>query len=91
MTKYRWILSLSGWMPQQYTIERAASLAEARDLFEMTCRETFDYGWSAWLYPYSDEDWELAEEFRHVGNPFDYPTYVMGWGPRGGVRTERAC
>lgn len=34
--------------------------------------------------------WRSALEYRETGCPFDYPTYVMDRGPRGGVVVERA-
>lgn len=34
--------------------------------------------------------WRDALDMRDVGNPFDYPDYVLSRGPRGGIIVERA-
>lgn len=46
------------------------------------------YGCNASLYPYNEEDWQGAEDFRDTGCPFGYPSKMLSIGPRGGVRVE---
>lgn len=38
----------------------------------------------------SEEDWNDALEFESVGCPFDYPSYILELGPRGGVKLTEA-
>jgi hypothetical protein len=45
---------------------------------------------SARLYPFTDDAWEDAQEFKSAGCPFDYPSYVIERGPRGGLRVVEA-
>lgn len=95
---YRWIMYLHH--PQGgFDLQRVASHAEARSALVTFCAENNvyhdelspgQYGASATLYPYSEEAWEEAEEYRTVGNPFDYPSYIVTRGPRGGTRVESA-
>lgn len=49
-----------------------------------------EYGCTGSLYPYTEEAWEEAEEYRETGCPFDYPSYAVRNGPRGGVRVVSA-
>lgn len=88
MQKYRWIMYLHTPMPGNVSVNlrRVTSLTNA--LLEVINfeRDTDFYGQcGAVLYPYSEEDWENAEEFATTGIPFDYPVKVIERGPRGGM------
>jgi len=48
------------------------------------------YGPTAVLYPYDTEAWVQAEELRGAGTPFDYPSFTVESGPRGGVKVTPA-
>lgn len=101
MRKYRWIMYLSQPLPGAFDVIRIRSHAEARAQliaygvntgFHQDLTVNGDYGPTAALYPYTDEDWAEAEaeRMRGVGNPFDYPSYLVQSGPRGGVRVTPA-
>jgi hypothetical protein len=52
-----------------------------------------EYDGSAFASVYAADTpdaWKEAQRFAGVGCPFDYPTYVMRFGPRGGVVRENA-
>lgn len=90
---YRWILYVWQAVPGGGgdDPQRVESLSEARDTADQF---GMDMGGitnvCGTLYPYSEEDWASAEEFRGIGCPFDYPTKVIEMGPRGGVRITNA-
>ena len=73
-------------------LHRFDSLSEAKSAFRGWSGESWvtTDGASASLY-WSDneEDWAEAQEFETVGCPFDYPSYLLNIGPRGGVLAER--
>jgi hypothetical protein len=70
----------------------------------VTCHESLDWAkWSlkkyadatvvreqasATLYPFTPEDWESAREMEKVGCPFGYPSRLIEFGPKGGIRVE---
>lgn len=86
---YRWIVYLSANIPHAPEhLHRARSTQGAKDLFREFCKETGMDECTAWLYPYTPEGWADAEEFRAVGNPFDYPAALIERGPRGGARVS---
>lgn len=82
---YRWIVyvqhNISGHIPSPAFAE---SIDRAK---EILTDEGGEPGTSAFLYPYTDEDADLANEFQGIGNPFDYPSRVFEIGPRGGIRS----
>lgn len=97
--KYRWIIALSVPGGHGYDVQRVTSFEDAkRALIEYGRNTGFHqdltvygtYGPTASLYPYSEEDWAEAEEYREIGNPFDYPSYLVESGPRGGVKVTPA-
>lgn len=89
-TKYRWIVYLHH--PQGgFGIDRALSLRDAEEILRRYSRDTFVYEQAtASLYPYSEEDWEEAKEYEEIGCPFDYPSKVLSFGPKGGIKVENA-
>lgn len=93
--KYRWIMTLSAPGGLGYDVQRVTSFEDAKAaLIEYGKATGFyqdltvwgDYGPTGSLYPYTEEDWTEAERMRDVGNPFDYPSYLVNSGPRGGVK-----
>jgi hypothetical protein len=76
--------------------ERFGSLRTATDAFREFARETGrdyydEYGTaSATLYLCDSEDaWAEAQRFAGAGCPFDYPSYLLSIGKRGGINRER--
>ena len=93
MSDYRWIVYVWQAVPggENSDPQRVGSLSEARDKadqFGMDMGGITDV--CGMIYPYSEEDWASAEQFRGIGNPFDYPTKVIEMGPSGGVRIINA-
>lgn len=95
---YRWIIYMHDPLGG-FEVDRVTSLESAKSALVAYCNNTGfyanlqvngDYGCTASLYPYSSDAWESAESFRNSGCPFDYPTYLVTRGPRGGVIIERA-
>lgn len=97
--RFRWIMYLHAPGGLGGDLKRVTSLSKAKYALveygrtsgyhqDLTVYGT--YGPTAVLYPYSEEDWAEAERMRDVGNPFDYPTYEVTSGPRGGVKVTRA-
>jgi hypothetical protein len=93
-TKFRWIMYLHNPLGG-FELTRVASLEESRwslsaydegTGFRQALQTNGEYGCSGTLYPYTEEAWEEAEEFRTSGCPFDYPSYEVKNGPRGGIR-----
>ena len=70
--------------PQLFT-----SLAKVRDAFrefiDSPCVTTEA---SAAIY-YADAQMVIDAIYCKVGCPFDYPDFVLGIGPRGGIKQER--
>lgn len=69
-------------------LKQFSSLTQAKDEFRAFSKEPWVHdGVSGSLYcGMSEEDWEEALKFENVGNPFDYPSYILELGPRGGVK-----
>lgn len=93
---YRWIMYLHTPLGS-FDIIRIRSQEEAKAQliaygentgFHQDLQVTGDYGCTGSLYPYSEEDWEAAQEFKGSGCPFGYPSKLVRNGPRGGVRIE---
>jgi hypothetical protein len=92
--RYRWIMYLhnpvGGFEVMRVTSLLAAKLeliAYGRATgFYQDLQVGGQYGCTGSLYPYTDEDWAEAEEYAEIGCPFDYPSYLVENGPRGGVK-----
>ena len=74
---------------------RHASIGKLTDAFREFARavgrDYYDpYGTAcATVYAADDEQaWESAQEFAGIGCPFDYPSFTLGIGPRGGTVRE---
>lgn len=98
MPKYRWILYLQnpvgGFDVMRVTSHNAAKLellayGKATGFYQ-DLQMTGEYGCSGFLYPYTAEDWAEADRLRDTGCPFDYPSFLVKNGPRGGVRVVPA-
>lgn len=95
---YRWIMYV--YNPQGgFEVSRVETLDHAvLDLYQYTeatgyyydLQVTGQYGCSAVLYPYSADNWTDAKEYEGTGNPFDYPSKMIEFGPRGGARITSA-
>lgn len=94
-TTYRWIMyitnpgGLGGDLLRVTSQEaaKAALIEHGRNSgFYQNLTVYGTYGPTAALYPYTEDDWKEAEEYREIGNPFDYPSYLVESGPRGGVK-----
>jgi hypothetical protein len=99
MEKYRWIMYITNPGGLGGDLLRVTSHEEAKAAliehgkatgFHQDLTVYGEYGPTAVLYPYTAEDWQEAEDFRGTGCPFDYPSYEVKSGPRGGVRVTRA-
>ncbi len=91
MKTYRWIAYVMENIPgnQSFDLIRTTSLDAVREHVATLARE-WGMNCSATAYAYGEESWGLAEEFRGIGCPFDYPDYIVEFGPRGGIKIERA-
>ncbi|MFJ2176417.1 hypothetical protein ACIOHE_26440 [Streptomyces sp. NPDC087851] len=97
-TNYRWIMylhdPLGGFDVQRVTsldAARAALIEYGRNTgFNQDLQVTGEYGCSGSLYPYTEENWASAMEYRDAGCPFDCPSKLVENGPRGGVRITNA-
>lgn len=89
--KPKWIMYLSQNTPDNITSEvtPVMSTDDAVRAFKEFCDAVGTEECTGRLYPWTVEDWQSALEFRDVGCPFDYPSYVVERGTRGGVRVER--
>jgi hypothetical protein len=88
--KYRWIVYLREPMGG-FEVAPAESIEHAKIQLKGYSMNTFTYEQaSATLYPYSEEDWAEAKEYEEIGCPFDCPSKVMSFGPRGGIKMENA-
>jgi hypothetical protein len=82
----------SGFPGEFGELKQFTSLTAAKEAF----REFKGHSWvtdcvSGSLYcGMSEEDWQDALEYETVGNPFDYPSYILELGPRGGVKLTPA-
>lgn len=85
---YRWIIYLHQPMGG-FDVQRVSSIEEAKSALHQWSRDVYVYEQAtASLYPYSKEDWAEAKEYEEIGCPFDYPSKVMEFGPRGGIKVE---
>lgn len=89
---FRWIMYTAQNIPGNISSDLTCvgSLADAKLDFAAYCATVGTDNCHARLYPYSDEDWASAEEFREIGCPFDYPSKLVQMGPRGGVTVVNA-
>lgn len=87
---YRWIMYTSQNFPGNisFDLSRHTSLDDAKSAFADYCKAVYNDDSHATLYPYSDEDWSSAEDFRDTGCPFDYPSRIIERGPLGGIRVQ---
>jgi hypothetical protein len=89
LTRYRWIMYLNHPM-SGFEVERMESLEGAKDALHHYQVATGMNDSDASLYPYTAEDWAEAREYEEIGCPFDYPSYIVENGPRGGIKVVRA-
>ncbi len=96
--KVRWIVYLNHPMGG-FEVIRAPSIESAKRALVRYCEDTGfyhdlqasgQYGCSASLYPFTQEDWDEALEYEEIGCPFDYPSKIIERGPRGGVKVTNA-
>lgn len=92
-TRNRWIMyshqGFPGDMFPRVTCHESLEWCKA-SLWRFS-RETGAYEQaSATLYPFTAEDWQQARNFEDVGCPFDYPSKVIEFGPRGGLVVQNA-
>lgn len=96
--EFRWIVYLEHPMGG-FELDRATSLDHAGRQLVAYCEATGyyadlqvngNYGCTASLHPYTEEDWAEAEEYGDIGCPFDYPSKLVRRGPRGGTVIENA-
>lgn len=89
---YLWIMYVSQDIPGNlnFDLERVTSTTHAIRVYRDFCRAVGAEECSASLYPYSAEAWAEAKEFSDAGCPFDYPSYLMERGSRGGVKVTSA-
>ena len=77
--------------PERHTSLRTATGA-FRAYARATGRDYYDpYGTAgAVLYQCdSEDDWAEAQRFAGTGCPFDYPSYLLSIGRRGGITRQR--
>lgn len=77
--------------PERYPCLREA-IAAFRKFVRGTGRDYYDPSGTARALLYlcgSAEEWAEAQKFAEIGCPFDYPSYILSIGPRGGIRRER--
>lgn len=88
---YRWIVyTARDDIPgnTSFDLDRVTALAAARGILKDFSRNTGTQECSARLYPYSEEDWASALEFKDAGCPFDYPAKLLKVTEQGSVREE---
>lgn len=93
MKKYKWIMYLHTPMPgdTSVTLRRVTSLAQAlTEVANFELATGFHDQCGAALYSYSEEGWQVAEEFATSGCPFDYPSKIIERGPKGGMKVVDA-
>lgn len=95
---YRWIMYLHNPLGG-FDVERHTTLTDTKQALIEYGRNTGfyqdlqvggQYGCSGSLYPYTEQNWADALEFKTSGCPFDYPSKLVENGPRGGVRITNA-
>lgn len=84
---------LGGFTFIRVTSKKAAKAAlieygEATGFYQ-NLQTSGEYGCSGSLYPYDEQSWEDAQEFGTSGCPFDYPSFIVKNGPRGGVKVVK--
>lgn len=86
-----WIVYLHNKMGGgSFDLAQVDSLRDAKEALRQYGKATSAYEQtSASLYPWSPEDWAGAQDYVEVGCPFDYPSYVIEWGPKGGLKVEK--
>jgi hypothetical protein len=98
MPNYRWIMYLHDPLGG-FDLERHTNLEDTKDAlitygrntgFYQDLQTNGNYGCTGSLYPYTEEAWADALEFKTSGCPFDYPSKRVENGPRGGVRITNA-
>ena len=89
---YRWIAYVWQAIPGYCSVEpaRFETLDDVKAYAEQYARDVMSEDIAGMVYPYTPDSWELAEEFRYTGNPFDYPTKVIERGKRGAFRLVNA-
>ena len=87
--KARWIVYLHSPFPGSFDVVHASSIKHAREYLKAYAKDTGFTNPTASLYAYTEEMWEEAMDFKDTGCPFDYPAYVMEFGPKGGIQVER--
>lgn len=92
MADYRWIMYLgqNAFPGGSLDLSRHPTLESAREHYRDYCVSVYNDECSATLYPYTEEDWNRAQDFGTDGTPFDYPSRIIERGPLGGIRTEDA-
>lgn len=87
MNKYKYIVYLMQNFPgqQSFDLFPARSIKHAKELYVDFCESVGNDDSSAFLYPWTPENWRDAVEFGEDGCPFDYPSLLIERGPRGGV------
>jgi hypothetical protein len=83
----------AGFPGEMGELKQFSSLSSAKAEFREFSRMPWvvDGSVSGSLYcGMSEEDWEEAKEYENIGNPFDYPSYILELGPRGGVKLTPA-
>ncbi|MEN8656388.1 hypothetical protein ABCR94_38895 [Streptomyces sp. 21So2-11] len=91
MRDYRWISYMSQNIPgnTSFTLGRHASLGAARNAYAEFCNAVGTDECSMTLYPFSEQNWKDAEEFKEAGC-VGYPSRIIERGPLGGVRVVEA-
>lgn len=83
----KWILySAQDFGTEEITVHSSLKECEERIRYNNSC--TIDC-WNGRIYPYTEENWEDAMDFKDAGCPFDYPSYLVETGVRGGVSVKR--
>lgn len=88
----RWIMYTHQDGPPQTSFDLTvhASLKYAKAYYESYCRVVHSNECSSRLYPFTDEDWADALDFKDIGCPFDYPSKIIERGPKGGIKVTNA-
>lgn len=92
-TRNRWIMYSFVGMPGETTgrLTCHESLEWAKESLRDFSRNTYSYEAAyATLYPFTPEAWSEAREFETSGCPFDYPSKLIEFGPKGGLRVTNA-
>jgi hypothetical protein len=78
----------SGFPGEFGELKQFTSLTQVKNAFREFKRHSWvtDHPSGSVYCGMSEEDWQDALEFENVGCPFDYPSYILELGPRGGVK-----